>query len=223
MTHDEAKHLLIAHCNPMVAHGELLRAEEGFLPSLRPYRGHLIEKNFHQVMEDVFTVGETFHAAQVDREVIYSLWTICTWGRMWGLHPQGMLRRSYLIETAEIERLELWIEIIESTVHSLLGGMAPHLSINEYAQYVIDYGWWDNIDFFIPLMEGAIADTQYVPTVLLVRVLGRLGGRARSALPTLYRALKQQYSGPGVDIPLLELREETRRAIQSIEAASSSE
>src|SRR5687768_8570129 len=101
MTYDEARLLLLMHGSGTYdADGQPLVAEDGFLGSLRPYRG-LVEKNFHLVMEALFTVGEILHRSpQVERELVHSMWTMCSLARCWGLHPEGMLQRNKLITAA---------------------------------------------------------------------------------------------------------------------------
>ena len=61
MTYEEARLLLLMHGSGTVdAAGRPMEVEDGFLGSLRPYRGS-IEKNFHLGMEALLTVGETLY------------------------------------------------------------------------------------------------------------------------------------------------------------------
>src|SRR4051812_37093723 len=151
MTYDEAKLLLLMH-GPGTSgpDGEPLIAERGFVHSLRPYEGRLVEKNFHLVMEALFTVGETlYRSQQVDRELVHAIWALCNTARGYGLHPQGMLQRNKLISQADTKRFERWIDAIETPPLPVLGGHPPHSRLSRYAEYVTEVGWWDNIDFFI--------------------------------------------------------------------------
>jgi hypothetical protein len=194
MTYDEARLLLLMHgAGTSDAAGNPLIAEDGFVCSLRPYRG-LVEKNFHLVMEALLTVGETLHHSPVvDRLLAHSLWSMCSTARHWGLHPDGMLQRNKLITPADGKRLALWIDTVECNALSILGGHPPHYRVDRYAQYVIDVGWWDNIDFFIRVMERAVADADLSDPEICIAALGQLGHRARSTLPTLYEALAREY------------------------------
>lgn len=223
MTFNEAKRVLIIHgTGTSDSNGEPACLEEGFLGSLRPYRG-LMERNFHIVMEALLAAGETIHREpQVDRELVDSLWSMCSLARHWGLHPEGMLQRNHLITKADAERLEVWIEAIERTAQGLLNGSPPHLQITPYAQYVIDFGWWDNIDAFIPFFQRAVSDPEADDGIeSVVPAIGKLGGRARSVLPILREALTRNYNwySPGHKCTQ-EARGIIRAAIRNIEAGS---
>src|SRR5471030_441238 len=93
----EARHVLLLHgIGTTDQAGNPLVLEDGFLGCLRPYSG-LREKNFHQLMEALFVVGEEFQkASQVDRETVRAIWSICESARYGGLHPNGMLQRNNL-------------------------------------------------------------------------------------------------------------------------------
>src|SRR5262245_37045603 len=111
MTPAEAKELLLIHsfAHPDIKHPKM---ECGFLGSLRPYRGHLVEESFHEVMAALRALAPTFHQPTVDREVVGALWGICHLARSWGVHPDGMLRRNGLIQEQDIARLERWVDCI---------------------------------------------------------------------------------------------------------------
>jgi hypothetical protein len=219
MTYDEAKHILLLH-GPGTedANGQPLFAEDGFVCSLRPYQG-LVEKNFHLVMEALFTIAETSHRSrEVDRQLMHALWMICSTARDWGLHPQGMLQRNRLMSQADTKRLERWVDAIETTVLAFLGGHPPHYHLQRYAEYVTEVGWWDNIDFFIPLLERAISDTELIEPEIPVKALGRLGAKAQSALPALYQALARRYTYYSPEEQCTEeVRGVIKQAITSIE------
>src|SRR5687767_2277133 len=123
------------------ADGEPVVLEDGFLGSLRPYRG-LIERNFHEVMEALLVAGDTFsRAPQVDRDVVESVWLMCSLARSWGMEPGGMLRRNDLITPPDAKRLEAWVSVIERTAWRLLRGQVPHEVLDGYAEYVAGSGW----------------------------------------------------------------------------------
>jgi hypothetical protein len=92
------------------------------LGSLRPYRGHLIEENYHEVMAALRVLAPSLRQPTVDREVISALWSICLLAHGWGVHPKGMLRRNGLIQPPDIERLERWISRISFVTMILLHG-----------------------------------------------------------------------------------------------------
>jgi hypothetical protein len=223
MTFDEAKHLLWANCVPGESHGDLLTEDEGFLPSLRPYRGQLVEKNFHLVMEALFVVGPSLGAPQIDRDVVSHLWTLCRLGRLWGVHRDGMLRRNKLIIEPDVERLENWIDIIESTTARFLDGMRPPHAISQYAQYMLEFEWWDNIGFFVPILTSAATDSEFIADTGSTRALGRLGQLARGALPELRRALTGRYAAGSAESWVREAREEIERTIALIEGTTPAE
>ena len=216
MTYDEAKHRLLLH-GPGATDGagELVWAKDGFVCSLRPYEG-LIEKNFHLVMEALFTVAERIHrTAEVDRELIHAVWMICATARVWGLHPDW----NKLIAQDDALRLERWIDTIENLAIGFLGGHPPHYYVHKYAEYVTEVGWWDNFDYFVPLLQRAISDPHLSVIKTNVQALGKLGGRARASLPTLYQALALQYTYYfPIDRCTEEMHAVIRAAIQQIEA-----
>jgi hypothetical protein len=46
------------------------KAGRGFLGSLRPYGGHLLDASFHEVMRALSTLAPTLSATAIDREVV---------------------------------------------------------------------------------------------------------------------------------------------------------
>src|SRR5262249_3179529 len=140
------------------AAGQPLVLEDGFLGSLRPYRG-LHERNFHLVMEALLSVGEQLHAApHLDRELVYAAWSICHTARSWGLAPGGMLQRNRLITATDTARLKRWVDTVEMVALRLLQGWAPHHAVSYYAEYLAEVGWWDNVTYFVGLMGRAVSD-----------------------------------------------------------------
>lgn len=96
--------------------------QSGFLGSLRPFQGHLIEQNYHEVMAALRVVAPSLEQPDVDREVVRSLWGICHLARAWGVYPDGMLRSNGLIQPADVERLDDWVERISYATFVLLDG-----------------------------------------------------------------------------------------------------
>jgi hypothetical protein len=99
-----------------------LRWQSGFLGSLRPYTG-LRERNFHEVMAIVSVLHRSLHRQNVPRQVVSSLWSLCHYGRAWGVDPLGNLRRNGLISDRDSDLLEVWITTISRAV--LLAFEAP--------------------------------------------------------------------------------------------------
>jgi hypothetical protein len=220
---EEAKKQLLLHGSGSYdAAGQVLVLEDGFLGSLRPYRG-LREKNFHIVMEALLTVGERVYLdRQVDRDLIETVWSMCWYARAWGLRPDGMLHRNRLIKAEDASRLERWIQTVEQTALRLLAGQPPHLIIYHYAEYIVQAGvWWDNIPFFITLMDRAVSDPDTFDAIeMILNALAKLGGLAKAVLPTLREAQRRTYTW---EIPPERCTDSVRatiqNAIQSIEAA----
>jgi hypothetical protein len=222
MDYEEAKFQLLLHGSGTIGPtGQPLTQEDGFLGSLRPYSG-LHEKNFHLVMEALLTVGERVHrAAQLDRDLAQSVWRMCSTARSWGLHPAGMLQRNRLITAEDTARLELWVDSLETTALNLLGGRPPHHAVYHYAAYVVEVGWWDNVAFFIALMDRAVSDPEIYDAIeMITKALEKLGGIAAAALPSLREAAQRSYTwATPAERCTEEVRAQIRRTIQAIEGA----
>jgi hypothetical protein len=226
MTYEEAKYQLSLHRGVLDEARREWVLEDGFVVSLRPYSG-LHEKNLHLVMEALLTVGERLHREpQVDRDLLSTIWSICFYARIWGLHPDGMLQRNDLITKDDITRLELWVDSIEQAALGLLSGQPPYVVVYHYASYVVKVGWWENIGFFIPLMQRALSGQGVgSASTMILAALGKLGGLAQSVLPTLYEALGQEHSwnNPEFETPAnrarttAAVRAEIQKAIDAIE------
>jgi hypothetical protein len=217
VNYEQAKYQLQLHLGLLDEARKEWVLGDGFLVSLRPYRG-LREKNIHLVMEALLTVGERIHQEPlVDRDLVNTVWSLCSFARIWGLHPTGMLERNGLITPDDAGRLALWVDTVEQTALRLLGGWPPHQAVSHYAEYVVTASWWDNIGFFIPLMQRAVADPDTLPSTAVLRALGKLGVLAKSVLPALYGASQWWDSS---DVPCAELTTaEVRNAIAAIEGA----
>jgi len=220
MEHAEARHLLLLHGpgTPDAA-GQPVVLEDGFLGSLRPYSG-LHERNFHLVMEALLSVGEQLHQTpQLDRELVYAVWSICHTARGWGLTPSGMLQRNRLITVADTARLERWVGTLEIVALRLLRAWPPHHAVYHYAEYVVEAGWWDNAAYFVSLMGRALADPGISDAIqTIAQALGKLGARASVALPALREAERREYTWyTPAECCTEEVRAQLRRAIQAIE------
>jgi hypothetical protein len=77
MNDEEAKRQLQLHLGVLDEGRRGWVLEDGFVTGLRPYKG-LNERNIHQVMEALLTIGEHLHrSAEVDRDLVYTVWSMC--------------------------------------------------------------------------------------------------------------------------------------------------
>jgi len=219
LDYEQAKYQLQLHLGVLdKAQNEWVLAD-GFLVSLRPYRG-LQEKNFHLVMEALLTAGERIHREpQVDRDLVRTVWSLCWYARVWGLYPAGMLQRNRLITAADTARLERWVGTLEIVALRLLRGWPPHHAVYHYAEYVVEVGGWDNVAFFVGLMGRAVADPEVSDAIeTIAQALGKLGPLAKAALPALREAERREYTWyTPAERCTEEVRAHIRRAIQAVE------
>jgi hypothetical protein len=132
LTREEAMELLSYHTgrnsdidNP--------KWEKGFLMMLRPYRGHLIEDNYHEVIACIAAVADDLRNPEyVPTLLINDLWNMCHLAKVWGVSEGGMLRSNKLISDEDVERLELWIDVITETVLGLLEGYDDEQAFHIY-------------------------------------------------------------------------------------------
>lgn len=61
------------------------KMQNGFTGSLRPFRGHLIEENFHELMEILRVLAPELARPTLDREVMVVYGELLTW------HGPGLL------------------------------------------------------------------------------------------------------------------------------------
>jgi hypothetical protein len=92
------------------------RWANGFLGSLRPFKTlDLVEKNFHSVVNCLRALFPYIQRNnQLDKQLVNDITTIIHFGRAWGVHEDGMLRRNNLISPKEVEQLDQWLECISS-------------------------------------------------------------------------------------------------------------
>lgn len=194
MNYSEAKKLLLLHGSGLVDQdGTVEVASDGFTGSLRPYGG-LIERNFHTVLESIYVVGQSIQTEDyIEREVICTLWFICTMTRRWALAPNGMLVRNKLITCDDSEQLQIWLELIEATTQAFLNGKTPYAALSSYASYVSKFGAGENIQYFLPFFNDYLASSDFDPTEV-ARALGTLGDIGIPALPALRIAADREFS-----------------------------
>lgn len=112
------------------------RWENGFLGSLRPFRGDLHQENFHDIMACLQVLREDLSAPLLDREVIADLMNIIHLPRAWA-SPEGMLGRNHLLSADQTKHLLAWIDIIEDCLMYLLDDAAAE-AFAAYEDYLND-------------------------------------------------------------------------------------
>ncbi len=108
--------------------------EDGFLGSLRPYRG-LDADSYHDLMACLRALAPMLRASEsLDRELANALFGIAHYVRAWALHPEGMLRRNDLIAGADRMVLEAWLDAYTHAVACLLDGQEVALAFEPYGE-----------------------------------------------------------------------------------------
>jgi len=133
---DEARELLSKHS---FTHDDLNdpRMENGFIGSLRPYRGTLNHEAFREVVACLKSLAPTLSGSNdVDRRTVSNIWGICYLARDWGTHPDGMLRRNNLITSADSQTLEKWVDCLSYAVMMLLEDPDPNEAFVLYEDLV---------------------------------------------------------------------------------------
>lgn len=110
--------------------------ESGFLGSLRPFRGQLIEENFHELMEIVRTLAPQLKQPALNREVMSCLWSIMHLARAWAISADGMLRRNQLISDEQIALMEEWLDLLSYAVLILIEDGGEEEAFWGYKEYV---------------------------------------------------------------------------------------
>ena len=117
------------------------RMVNGFLGSLRPYRGTLNHNAFHELMACIKTLGPDLTCGEsVDRQIISNLWGICHLARAWAIYPDGMLQRNKLINDADVKTMYEWLDCISYAVMMFLETPDATEAFAPYNQYVEDHG-----------------------------------------------------------------------------------
>ena len=112
------------------------RWQHGFLGMLRPFKGTLLEENFHKTMEAIKTLADEFVKDSISNQIISSIWSICHLTRAWAIEPEGMLRSNQLINTQQIQQLENWLDHISYVTDCLLDNCAIEVA---FEMYIYEY------------------------------------------------------------------------------------
>ena len=116
------------------------RMGNGFLGSLRPYKGKLNHDAFHELMACIKALGPNLsHGDWVDRRIISDLWGICQLARAWAIYPNGMLRSNKLIADADVKTMDDWLDCISYAVMMFLETLDETEAFIPYNQYVEDH------------------------------------------------------------------------------------
>lgn len=110
--------------------------KDGFLGSLRPFRGKLPEENFIEIMECLKALKNEFSTPSIEKEVIADLVAIIHLTRVWA-SPSGMLGRNHLLTQEQTELLLVWIDIIETGLMYLLDDDEED-AFGDYEDYLND-------------------------------------------------------------------------------------
>ena len=112
------------------------RWENGFLGSLRPFRGELHQENFDEVMACLRALKADLSAPLIEREVMSDIVGIVHLTRAWAA-PEGMLGRNHLLTQEQTKHLLAWVDIIEDCLMYLLDS-AEEEAFAAYEDYLAD-------------------------------------------------------------------------------------
>ena len=170
--------------------------EDGFLTCLRPYSGLKVE-NFHSVVEAVLSVGTVFASAEkIERSIVYAAWTLTSMARSHGLNDDSMLVRNKLISPEDHNQLSRWVDILEWMMLRLLHGQRASDSMSGYCEYVAEFGWGQNLSFFLPLLSEAIASDDAVGDTIpaYCEAIIAAGPKAAELKAALLKARKRKWT-----------------------------
>nr|MBP3598824.1 hypothetical protein [Eubacterium sp.] len=133
MSIDEAKELLGYHSGRS-GNVDDPKWINGFLGSLRPFKGELIEHNFIEVMECMKVLQDEFRKDKVGRSIVADVVAITHLARVWA-SPDGMLGSNKILTEEQTTQLNLWVDIIQETLMWLLDD-APEEAFWSYEMYL---------------------------------------------------------------------------------------
>ncbi|MBR6696210.1 MAG: hypothetical protein IKL70_07350 [Oscillospiraceae bacterium] len=133
MSIEEAKELLSYHSgrNENVDNPKWIN---GFLGSLRPFRGELLESNFIEVMECLKALQDEFEQDKVDKYMVSDIVGITHLARVWA-SPDGMLGSNKLLTEEQTSKLNMWVDIIQESLMRLLDD-SPEEAFCSYKMYL---------------------------------------------------------------------------------------
>ncbi len=105
----------------------------GFLGSLRPFKGKLDESIFHDIMSCLRSLSDYLRNSDLlDKEIVSSINGILHYGRAWALEEEGMLRRNNLISDVDVEKMSDWLNCISDTFCILMDGCDDKKAFETY-------------------------------------------------------------------------------------------
>ena len=110
------------------------RWQNGFLGQLRPFKGILHEENYHLIMKSLKVLAPEMEKDFIDKRIINTIWGICHLGRMWAVHPEGMLQSNNLITKQQILQIDNWLIDISYAACCLLDGAGSEEAFFEYEE-----------------------------------------------------------------------------------------
>lgn len=135
MNIEEAKELLSFHSTRNENINDS-RWENGFLGSLRPFRGELCQENFIEVMECLKTLKDELIKPTIDQTIVSDIVSIIHLTRVWA-SQEGMLGSNHLLNEEQTKHLLAWVDIIESCFMFLLEE-AEEEAFTDYEDYLND-------------------------------------------------------------------------------------
>lgn len=107
--------------------------ENGFLGSLRPFKGEIYEENFMEIVECLRTLQIEISATNIDKNIVSDIINIIHSTRIW-TSEKGILGRNHLLTDEQTKYLLAWVDIIESCFIYLLEG-ASEEAFTDYNDY----------------------------------------------------------------------------------------
>jgi len=159
LDYSQAKHVILTHATGIRNADDWIEFEEtGYIGCLRPYTG-IRHENFHDIVNALLVVGEQIHGnPEVERDLVHAIWSLTYTARIYGIDPNGMLKRNNLITEPDAALIEEWNDIIESITLGLLQGLPPYLVIERYASYISRHEHCGNLEFTIPYFKQLLED-----------------------------------------------------------------
>jgi hypothetical protein len=68
----------------------------------------------------------------IDKNIINSIWGICHLGRMWAIHPDGMLQSNKLINKQQASQIDNWLIDVSYVAFCLLSGTGSDEAFADY-------------------------------------------------------------------------------------------
>jgi hypothetical protein len=187
------------------------KSQTGFLPALRPYRGVSIESFFDLALAIIdLSDSIEFKNPEVDRDVVYALWSIVARTRQWALDPNGMLMRNQLIDEATRTQLKSWVDVIENSSLALLCAAEGDYVAHPLVEYVLENEVSDPPQELTRVATDMLKSASDDHRLSAVRLCERFGRRAHQATSLLSKIAAGD--------PQSEIREIAHRALQVIQS-----